>query len=312
MLFGEHAVVHGRPCLVTAVDQRLTLQLTRQSERSLHLRAPEAGVTDYRKSLDFLNLMDVPRGARFVEAALNRLHEAYGFDFGVRIESRAAFAPTFGFGSSSASAVCTVAGMAALADLGLSEREIFDLAYGAVLDVQGTGSGFDVAAAVYGGTLYFETGGRVIAPVSLQQLDLAVGYSGIKADTVTLVKAVAAARGRNPELVGQVFDEIGAVVRQARSALEQADWPKLGELMNLNQGFLAALDVSCPELDQLIDVARTGGALGAKLSGAGGGDCMIALVADDTRGAVEAALAEVGTPIPIRTHAPGVTLEASA
>jgi mevalonate kinase len=59
--------------------------------------------------------------------------------------------------------------------------------------------------------------------------------------------------------------------------LENYDLKKIGDLMNENHRLLQEIGVSSKELDMLVDLARKQGAFGAKLTGGGGGGCMVAL-----------------------------------
>jgi len=76
--------------------------------------------------------------------------------------------------------------------------------------------------------------------------------------------------------------------------LEKGNWPRVGELMNINQGLLEALGVNTRELSSLIHACREAGAFGAKLSGAGGGDCMIALIDNQIKVKVGEAITDAG------------------
>ena len=88
------------------------------------------------------------------------------------------------------------------------------------------------------------------------------------------------------------------------------DWGKFGELMNENQKYLRELGVSIEKLDNMINGALSAGAYGAKLSGAGGGDCMIAVASEEKRQAIENSIREVGGEvINIKTNAEGVRIE---
>jgi mevalonate kinase len=192
----------------------------------------------------------------------------------------------------------------------LTNQELFDLSYKTVLDVQGVGSGFDLAAAIWGGTIYFVTGGKKIVPLNIKELPLIVGYTGIKADTPTLVRQVAKFYKDHRKLVGIIFDTIASLTKEARKALKKSDIKKLGELMDVNQGLLDTLGVNSKELSKLIFTAREGGAYGAKLSGAGGGDCMIALSSQSLRKKVEASIEKAeGTILRVKMNADGVKIE---
>src|SRR3972149_9007537 len=76
MLFGEHAVVYNRPCLVTAVDQRMRATVELVDEPVFRLDAPDVNITDYKKPMDQLGEGDIPKGAKFVEIAVNNFTHA--------------------------------------------------------------------------------------------------------------------------------------------------------------------------------------------------------------------------------------------
>ncbi|MDO8573748.1 MAG: mevalonate kinase [Candidatus Daviesbacteria bacterium] len=322
MLLGEHAVVYGRPCIVTAVNQRMKATVELTDEPVFELNAPDVQVLDYKKPMSELGQGDIPKGAKFVEIAVKnffstpevkkmRLHLG-----GVAVATASEFSSKFGFGSSSASTVCVVKALFELFkdDLAYKQglrvdlkKSIFEIALKTVLDIQGKGSGFDVAVAVYGGTLYFVTGGKVIELLHIDSLPLIVGYSGIKADTVTLINQVLE---KDQDVVGDIYTNIGKLVEQAKPALLSKDWSSLGKLMNEDQKLLENLGVSIKKLDDMILAAQNAGAYGAKLSGAGGGDCMIALAPDDKTQAVKDGItAAGGQVIEIETNAEGVKAE---
>src|SRR3989344_4563212 len=218
MLFGEHAVVYNRPCLVTAVDQRMRATVETLGTLEFQLEAGEVKVTGYKKPLSDLGKGDIPKGAQFVEIAiknlLNRSRNKFGMTGkkGLKVTTKSEFSSKFGFGSSSASTVCTIKAISELLGLNLSQEEIFDLSYKTVLDIQGKGSGFDVAAAVYGGILYYVTGGKVIEPLKIDSLPLIVGYSGVKADTVTLINKVKESFTGRESRLEEIYNQISELV----------------------------------------------------------------------------------------------------
>lgn len=308
MLLGDHAVVHGRPCLVTAVNHRMSVELAGRKDNRIALCAPDVGLDGYE--IDIADLTkEHPKGARFVLTAIKNFFEKHDKSSGLEVRTRSDFSAEFGFGSSSAVTVCTIKALAELFGLKLTNKELFDLAYKTVLDIQGVGSGFDVAAAVWGGTLWFVTGGKEIRPLKVAGLPLVVGYTGVKADTTTLVRMVGERLKREPVLINGIFDRMAALVRAGAADMERGRWTDFGKKMDATQELLAKLGVSSPELNRLISAAREAGAAGAKLSGAGGGDCMIALAPnreEDVKAAIETA---GGTVIPVRTGVEGVRTE---
>lgn len=314
MLFGDHAVVYGNPCLVTAVDQRMYATVTLLDEPVFQLEAPEAGVSDYCKSMDALGDGNIPQGARFVEGAIRNMlatcKEQLPAHVGVKVATRSEFSSKFGFGSSSASTVCVIKALSELCNLQLSNKQLFDIAYKTVLDIQGAGSGFDTAAAIYGGTIYFVAGGRVIEPIAINSLPLIVGYCGIKGDTATLISQVAAKRNENMKMFEELFHISTGLVERAKGALQRDDLESVGHLFKSGEELMFQYGVEIEKLKNMIHAALTAGAWGAKMSGAGGGDCMIALAPPAKRSSVEAAMKEAGGEvIHLATHEQGARVE---
>ncbi len=330
MLFGEHAVVYGRPCLVTAVSQRMRATIDLLDEPVFQLNAPDVHITNYQKAMSQVGKGGIPRGAKFVEIAVanfyssseakrsrevqndnsSRQARTIKSNQGIKVTTSSEFSSQFGFGSSSAVTVCVLKSLSELLGIHLSNKELFKLAYKTVLDVQKKGSGFDVAAAIYGGTLYFVKAGKIIEPLQINGLPLIVGYSGSKADTVTLMQQVSEKAKKDSKAIENIYSEIGRLVTLAKIALLEKDWETVGELMNKNQEYLNALGVGSPKLNAMIAASLSEGAFGAKLSGAGGGDCMIALCPVKNKQKIAKAIEKAGGEIiNVQINAEGVKLE---
>lgn len=276
MLFGEHAVVYGYPCIVTAISERLEVSISK--------------------------IDDISMDRRFVDAAVRAWGDGKNYAFSIK----SAFSGTYGFGSSAAVTVATLKAMRPNAE----NRALFDAAYKVVLDVQGIGSGFDVASSIYGGTLYFLSGGKTIDPLEIQNLPLIVAYSGVKSSTVEMVKMVREKRNKYPDKVDRIFQAIGTLVNQAKKKMLEGDWERVGKYMDFNQEYLRDLGVSSEKLETLIGAAKNAGAWGAKLSGAGGGDCMIAFVPPERQGVVKDAIMSAGGQVvAVHANAEGVRIE---
>ncbi len=316
MLLGEHAVVYNHPCIVTAVDQRMFVTVAITKTGNFVMNAPDVSVSNYSKPLDKIGTGDILKEAQFIETAIKNVikwipsqarNDILG---GLEISTRSEFSSQFGFGSSSASTVCVVKALFELFKLKLTNKQLFDIAYKTVLDVQKKGSGFDIAAAIYGGTLYFMTGGKVIEPLKIKELPLVVGYTGVKADTVTLIDEVSEKAKKYPEAIDGIYLLIETLVEKAKNAIVKKDWQMVGELMNINQGLLESLGVSSAKLSSMIYGANNKGAYGSKLSGAGGGDCMISFVSESNKQAVEQGIEKAGGKIiEVKPNAQGVRVE---
>ena len=273
LLMGDHAVVYGYPCIVTAISERLTVRVSAESA-----------------SID----------TRFLDAAV----KLWGKD-NTKLSATSSFSGRYGFGSSSAVTVAALKALRPDAD----NRIIFDAAYQIVLDIQKVGSGFDVAAATYGGTIYYVKS-KTIEPLTISSMPIVIGYTGVKADTVTLVQQIAKKREQEKEKVEKIFAAIGHLVDDGKKRMLEGDWKRVGRLIDFNQEYLRDLGVSSEKLEALIGAAKKAGAYGAKLSGAGGGDCMIAVVPEDKRQAVEEAIVHAGGEVmKVTPNAPGVRVE---
>ncbi len=276
MILGEHAVVYGYPCLVTAVDKRIYIEASKIKGKKDIIIAPQV------------------KESRFVEESINFFKERFKVNKSVRIKTFGDFSHRVGLGSSSAVTVAAFKALSVLFDKKLTLKEIFDLSYQVSLSIQKVGSGFDIAAATYGKTTYFVFGGKVINSFEVGNLPLVVGYSGIKADTPKLIKKVSRAYLVKGEQIKEIFKEINQLVERAKTCMSSKNYKELGLLMNKNHQLLKELKVSTVKLDDMIEAALKAGAWGAKLSGAGGGDCMIALVSEDKKRLVEAAIKKQG------------------
>ncbi len=309
MLFGEHAVVYGRPCIVTAVNHRMSVSIEERKDDKIIVNAPEVNVKDYTISINNLN-NQFPKEVSFVLTAIKNFFDKYHCSHGLNIETHSEFSSKFGFGSSSAVTVSTLKALSKLFDIKMSKKELFDISYKTVLDVQKVGSGFDVASAIYGGTLYFVGGGKVIEEMNIKKIPLIVGYTGVKADTATLVKKVNGLLGKEPEKINNIFDKIENIVIESKQKIKSSEWDEVGRFMNENQKYLEMLDVSSPELDKLISSSNKAGAYGSKLSGAGGGDCMVALASEENGTLVSKSIEKAdGIIIPVETNVEGVRIE---
>ncbi len=276
LLLGDYAVVYGYPCLVTAVNKRLNVAVEIINKEEDEIITPQV------------------KESRFVLETIAYIKEKFSIKQNVRITTQGDFSHQVGLGSSSAVTVATAEALNRLFSLKLSKKEIFEISYTVNLLIQGVGSGFDIAAATYGGTIEYVKGGTTLNKLKLHSLPLVVGYSGIKADTPYYIRKVAEAFKNKKEELSTLFEEIQSYVLLAKEGLESGDLASVGVAMTKNHSVLQRLGVSIPKLDEMVNASIQSGAWGAKLSGAGGGDCMIALVDPKKRLDVESAIQKVG------------------
>ncbi len=316
MLFGEHSVVFGHPCIVTAVDRRLSITIEENGEELFVLDAPDLGLRAYSKNIKDLGNQDLPKEVSFIENCYKFFLEKYPQKKTIHVCSQNEFKSSYGLGSSSASTVAFAKALSEFYEVPMTNDQLFQLCYKTVLEVQGVASGFDIAAAIWGGTIYFTPlnantkNHKLIEQIELESLPFLVGYTGIKADTATLVRMVQNLANQHQDFTTDIFTKITLLVQQAKRSLKSQDWTHLGSLMDQNQNLLRQLRVSSIELENLIVASKAAGAMGAKLSGAGGGDCMLALTGHNDRLKVAAAITKAGGKIiEVTMNAPGVRVE---
>lgn len=305
ILFGEHAVVSGTTALGGAINLRARATVQSLPGRIL-VEINDLSLRGF--SLDLatgqVSSTSAAYAARYVSRVLKELEVR---DVRVKIESDIPSAA--GLGSSAAIVVATVAALNGHLGMGLSQKEIASLSYRIEKGVQkGLGSPMDTALASYGG---YQRITEEVQPLDLPPLEMVVGYTRLPHDTFSLVEKVQLLKERYPDLVGPIFQAIGAISERAVSLIREQKLRDLGELMDINHGLLEALGVGSRELSELVYAARNaGGALGAKLTGAGGGGCMIALPGMAGKDALLVALSQArGMAFAVEMGCEGVRLE---
>ena len=289
ILLGEHSVVYGRHAIACPIP--LTMRaLVEDTDTGVQLLIPRWGV-EYE-------LAKPPEQRRSFEKAAGTILDELGLSSrGMRIEVFPDVPRGMGLGGSAALAVAIVRALNIHFQLGLDDDEVNRLAFKSEEIAHGQPSGIDNTLATFGQPIVYRKGAPPLVEILNipQPLSLVVGMTNTQGLTAKTVGDVRAAHERLPRMYDKIFDDIDSLTLQAVTAIQDNRLHDLGELMNINQGLLNGLRVSTPELEKLIDIARTAGALGAKLTGGGGGGAMVALCADDNDSkAVKTALGNVG------------------
>lgn len=255
-LFGEHAVVYGRPGIAMAVRPRVFVTV-RKSRTAHHAKSPYID--------NCFDVMGV-RGSVYVNSQLPS---------------------SSGLGSSAAVTVATLAAINDEFGKKLPREEIADMAFAIEKKVQkGRASPTDTTVATFGGLVFITGLARRRLPP--QNFQLVIGNSLVQHNTGRMVEMVAELKAKSPEICEPVLEAIGAVSLSAMRAL--SDPARLGELMNMNHALLDVLGVGHPQLSRLVLASRAAGAYGAKMTGAGGGGCMIAICPKHAKGRVVSAI----------------------
>jgi mevalonate kinase len=289
ILFGEHAVVYGQPAIavpVTQVQARATVERGREGQ----------GITIIAEDLEQSYTLEQapPDDAlrTIVASALEHIRVGVKRDLTITVSSTIPMAR--GLGSGAAVSTAIVRTLSRHLGHPLSPQAISNLVYETEKIHHGTPSGIDNTVIAFEKPVYFVRDQNIeIFPVKSPFL-LAIADSGIASPTKIAVSHVRRAWEREREKYEEIFDEIGTIAEMGRQAIERGEIETVGRLMNENHRLLQLMRVSSPELKGLVEAARQGGALGAKLSGAGRGGNIIALVTGETRSRVDMMLRLAG------------------
>jgi hydroxymethylglutaryl-CoA reductase len=282
ILLGEHAAVYGRHALALPIPGAVEASVseTRASTRLVRIEGSAAGEVPVTGQAEAL-----------LDFVLQRLDIA-DRNFEVRLRMR--IPPAMGLGSSAAVAVAVVRAFYYVLGLKPDDAAVDLLAFECEKLAHGQPSGIDNTVATYGKPVLFcNSAPRPVQVVELAEPPpLVVAASGFRGDTREQVAAVRARFEKNRERYNAIFDQIDAISVAGAEALTGRNYDALGRLMNICHGLLNALQVSTPDLEKMVAVARSAGAVGAKLTGAGGGGSIVALcpgTVDDVERALQGA-----------------------
>jgi mevalonate kinase len=286
ILLGEHSVVYGHPALAGALSDGVTVE-SEPGTGLLRVPAWDAQVSPVAPAGD-AEPFSLGRAYRAIRERLG-LGASSPVDFQVRFG-----VPTgAGLGSSAALAVAVARALRAAHGLSATDEDLAGAAMASETVVHGKPSGLDHTVALLGGFGIFTRARGLERVRAAQPVTLIVGHTGRERDTKGRVSRVAELHAERGDEVRARFSQIASLVDQGRAAVERGAWGELGQAMNENQRHLEALEVSCPEIERMCAIAADAGAVGAKLTGGGGGGCVIAL-APGLEPAVQAAWSRAG------------------
>jgi mevalonate kinase len=290
ILFGEHFVVHGVPGIVSAIDSSTDAEV-KKTPKGLNIRDERKTAKGYSEEKRLQQIESIERMLK----AMN-LDSKTPFDIWI-----GGSLPGFsGLGASAASSVAIARAINEELNLNLSNEKINAIAYEGEKAYAGNPSGIDNTAATYGGFMWFKknpSGGQdLVEKIHVRKpIEIVIGSTGKVANTKAMVEGVAERKMKEPKKYDSIFKQAENLAVAGRKALEAGDLKKVGSLMNENHRILQEIQVSSKELDLLVDMARKQGAFGAKLTGGGGGGCMVALTpGKDLQGKVASAFKTAG------------------
>ncbi len=270
-LFGEHAVVYGEPAIACAIELRTRVSATRSDNTTI---CSDIGTTGRDFEIH-----------PYVSAAIRKLGS-----MNVSIDITTELPVGSGLGSSAAVTIATLAAINTEFGLGHGNEELAVMGHEIEKEIQGAASPTDTFVSTFGGVIEIPSRKRLHQP----DCGIVIGNTNKGASprkTARLVKQVAELKDEYPEVIDPIIRTIGSFAKKGEILLSKKDYRSLGELMNVNHGLLDALGVGTTELSSLVYAARNAGAFGAKITGAGGGGCMVALTdsPEKVASAIEAA-----------------------
>lgn len=281
ILFGEHSVVYGVPAIVAGLPRGATAWVRMSDKTTLTIVNGRTGKVHVEVEAD-------PNGEPLARAYAAIL-AALEVEGPVAVQATIEVPIGSGLGSSAAMAAATARALAQFFGLNLASSAV-DLAVSQAERVfHGNPSGIDQAAALGGGLFRFTRGTpATIEALWMESVSVVICEAGPAASTLVMVEKVARFHERQPTLARGLDALVAKIVDDAAGALSRADWVQVGELMNINHGLLVSMGVSTPGLDRACHLARGAGALGAKLTGSGGGGCMVALAPENPQNVIQA------------------------
>lgn len=291
ILFGEHAVVYGRPAIavpVTGVGVTVTVSaLPDNAPGRLHVTARQVGIDSPLADLPADHPLSLAVTSTMAQMGVNHLPA-------LRLEINSTIPIAAGLGSGAAVSAAIARALAAYTGMPLSDEQVSAVAYRVDQKHHGTPSGIDNTVIAYAQPIWFVRGLGFERLTVAEPFTVVIGDSGVSSPTGAVVGDLRKRRDADPERYEPLFDAVGAIAAQARALIEQGPSAALGPLMTRNHALLQTLDVSSPQLDRLVQAALDAGALGAKLCGGGRGGNMIALVTGQTAPYVADALQAAG------------------
>jgi mevalonate kinase len=299
ILFGEHAVVYGQPAIAVPLSEVSAKAIINADilgpPGRIHIKAAAIGMDEKLNSLDD----DDPIG-KAIRLTIQTLKIDRVPAFKLKISSSIPVAA--GLGSGAAVSVAIIRALSSFLGNPLADKEVSELAFEVEKLHHGRPSGIDNTVVAFEKPVYFRKGKPVQSFEVGKAFHLVIADTGVSSPTGLVVADVKSSWEKETKRYEEIFEAIGGISKQAFRAIEDGKIEKLGELMGENHRFLQVLGVSSRALDTMVEAAMAAGALGAKLSGGGRGGNMIALVGEESSGAVAEALMDAGATNTIETR----------
>lgn len=282
ILFGEHTVVYKKPAIAVAIDRGVNVELIPRNDDNITVKLD---LIDYYKKSQLVNKklnykIDSQKKmiTDYIYEVINLFEFEKGFDLTVDIKMYLGA----GLGSSAAVTVSTLKAVSLYVNKQIDKKTIAKTAREIEIKIQGAASPIDTSMSTYGGIIFIDENSKLNRIDFNMKLPLIVSNCEISGNTGKLVESVRLKYEKYPTIVGNIFKAMEQIAIDAKVALEKGNSELIGDLMNINQGLLDAIGVNTTELSDMVYKAREYGAKGSKLTGSGGGGCIIAYTPENS------------------------------
>ena len=282
ILFGEHTVVYKKPAIAVAIDRGVNVELIPRNDDNITVKLD---LIDYYKKSQLVNKklnykIDSQKKmiTDYIYEVINLFEFEKGFDLTVDIKMYLGA----GLGSSAAVTVSTLKAVSLYVNKQIDKKTIAQTAREIEIKIQGAASPIDTSMSTYGGIIFIDENSKLNRIDFNMKLPLIVSNCEISGNTGKLVESVRLKYEKYPTIVGNIFKAMEQIAIDAKVALEKVNSELIGDLMNINQGLLDAIGVNTTELSDMVYKAREYGAKGSKLTGSGGGGCIIAYTPENS------------------------------
>jgi len=276
---GEHFVVYGSKAIAGAILLRALVEARENKDGIISISSANMKIHATWKGEQLVSESSSGAASR-----LRPLHELalaalsrYGAS-GLTLKVKSEIPRGAGLGSSAAVSVASAAAASRVLGREPSTTEIIELASVAEKLLHYRASGIDLAVATLGGLVVYGQGETQERLTPSESPCFILIDSGTLRRTGEMVRRVSKLREKYPSVFKELQDAISEIVDEMVEGLKMGRLDKVGELMTMNHGILGSIGVSTPMLDAAVGDALRAGALGAKLTGGGGGGYAIALV----------------------------------
>lgn len=282
ILFGEHTVVYKKPAIAVAIDRGVNVELIPRNDDNITVKLD---LIDYYKKSQLVNKKlnyKIDSQKKMITDYIYEVINLFEFEKGFELTVDIKMYLGAGLGSSAAVTVSTLKAVSLYVNKQIDKKTIAQTAREIEIKIQGAASPIDTSMSTYGGIIFIDENSKLNRIDFNMKLPLIVSNCEISGNTGKLVESVRLKYEKYPTIVGNIFKAMEQIAIDAKVALEKGNSELIGDLMNINQGLLDAIGVNTIELSDMVYKAREYGAKGSKLTGSGGGGCIIAYTPENS------------------------------